>query len=648
MKRTKIQKETIDDIVNVKYGEKNIFLAELSTGSGKTYISLSSAVELVKKTGKSVIVSAGTSNNLVLNYLQENAKHNLIDDSLLKPIVGRGQYVDHASVLSREFLEETELSEDNVQKWIKDESNYDLVSDFIETFSLSPDYSEAISISEFDNQEYSIGKRIEEIVLEPKVYITNHFYLLVMYRHCSVILNKESEKYSEHAESIKLFTKISLIIDEVHTLSDAATMLHSNRFSLFFSKILLQSLLSSKEISTKEMKILASFSSQIKELLHFFRIYTEGEEELYISKLKTLYNTKNRAGKLIVKETKNIIKRHLKSNKMSYLQKKSLYALKKELNELSEIARGSNSDIQIFLSPSKKFPSYSSLNKNPIVQLRNSFFMLNSGFVVGLSGTLRVSEEKNIDANMWSLERIGIIKVKEGNYELNESQKRWNDRILNSVYFTVKERMFSKTQAKYYIFNNKRFCPPKKQTEELEKRWIQNIAEAVTLSLNGNVLVLMSSFSNCEMLAKELWKNEEVCKRYSIVHSKQGQSIHNTKKEYIDIVNKEERNGILIGNLSFFTGVDLPHHYINTLVIGKLPFESTNIFSKRMYGTSSSITNLYKKAVLIFRQGLGRGLRSPSDSVFISVCDPRILKPSRRYRVFLDFLKEMAIEYKIS
>jgi ATP-dependent DNA helicase DinG len=113
---------------------------------------------------------------------------------------------------------------------------------------------------------------------------------------------------------------------------------------------------------------------------------------------------------------------------------------------------------------------------------------------------------------------------------------------------------------------------------------------------------------------------------------------------------KSARDGvptILIGNISFFTGIDLPNELLNTLIIGKLPFEPNEILKKKIINHSafSSVINNRNKAIVTFRQGLGRGIRNKDDRVFIAICDPRLY--DKKNKNFLYFLQEMSIPHKI-
>ena len=664
MNREEIQAIGIKEISETFFSSNNIYMGEFPTGSGKTYIALQSAVNILKKTNKSVIISAANSNNLAFNFIAENKKHNIIENSMVVPLIGVKHYIDRESIIDDVFLKDAKLDIEEVKNWLAKAGveHHLLVSEFMEYFKISPDYSALIANMDMQSagEDFSMLQRLEKVTKEPKIYITNHSFLLVLYKYCSTYLKKVNYNENLEIDEEKLNTidevrAIPLIIDEVHTLNDAASLLYSDKFSLRLTELLLTKISNSNVIKKSTKNFLYKTYYIFSDFEKTFSVYKEGfNDDIFIERLIKIAKTKMSSPKtkkevFQIGYTVKIIDEVIQDKKVSSSIRKSCILLKNELKELMVLSSIKNfSNIKIILSPSKKYLSFISLNKNPIQELRNNFFLVNNGFVAGLTGTLKVSQKNDLYENRWSLERIGIYKAKEPDnknndaYTLTEQQLRWNNRISSHVHFTIKPRIFKKSQAQYHIFKDKRYLPPKGINEESELKWIKNIAEASTLSLNGNTLILMSSFDNCELLARELITNESVSEQYDVIFSKKGESLNDTKRKYEDVVDNGRKKGILIGNLAFFTGVDMPHHYVNTLIIGKLPFEPMNIFSKMRYGSSSAKLNMFKKAVLTFRQGLGRGLRSSTDEVFISICDPRILNESANFKNFLYFLDEMA------
>lgn len=105
------------------------------------------------------------------------------------------------------------------------------------------------------------------------------------------------------------------------------------------------------------------------------------------------------------------------------------------------------------------------------------------------------------------------------------------------------------------------------------QNWIENIANKMANDfIYKNCLILMTSFENCEMLYNELSKKENLQQMgYTILYSTTDKSMRYLQEEYKKLAMNGNKT-ILIGNISFFTGIDLPNELINTLIIGKLPF----------------------------------------------------------------------------
>ncbi len=97
---------------------------------------------------------------------------------------------------------------------------------------------------------------------------------------------------------------------------------------------------------------------------------------------------------------------------------------------------------------------------------------------------------------------------------------------------------------------------------------------------------------------------------------------------------------VLLGTRSFWEGVDIPGEALSVLVIVKLPFAvpSDPLVAARAE-TFEDPFNEYQlpEAILAFRQGFGRLIRTKTDRGVVVVLDKRLL--SRRYgQVFLDSL----------
>jgi len=181
----------------------------------------------------------------------------------------------------------------------------------------------------------------------------------------------------------------------------------------------------------------------------------------------------------------------------------------------------------------------------------------------------------------------------------------------------------------------------KEYIEGKYRAWVSRLARLVEKTFWQNGVVLMSSFENVEMMEEEL-KKTEIGEEYKIFSHTQGK----TMKSVIDDYKKSIDAGhpsLLIGGLNFYTGLDFHGKYLSTLFIGKLPIEpKASLMERRLYRPYTALLDSKNKALITFRQGLGRAKRKEGDRTYIVVADPRINKT--RYSIFLYFLDMFGME----
>ncbi|HWQ15512.1 MAG TPA: helicase C-terminal domain-containing protein [Roseiflexaceae bacterium] len=103
---------------------------------------------------------------------------------------------------------------------------------------------------------------------------------------------------------------------------------------------------------------------------------------------------------------------------------------------------------------------------------------------------------------------------------------------------------------------------------------------------------------------------------------------------------KEFPRTVLLGTTSFWEGVDVVGDALSVLVIAKLPFSVPNdpVFAARSEGLADSFNEYaVPQAILRFKQGFGRLIRSREDRGVVAVLDKRLI--TKRYgQLFLDSL----------
>jgi len=142
----------------------------------------------------------------------------------------------------------------------------------------------------------------------------------------------------------------------------------------------------------------------------------------------------------------------------------------------------------------------------------------------------------------------------------------------------------------------------------------------------GRMLVLFTSKKAIEAtflkLAPEL-KNQGI----TIL----AQNMSGGRNKIIELFKKNPENSIIFGTNSFWEGVDIKGEALNTVIIQKLPFDPPNdpIHSARGELFDNPFNDYQvPRAILRFKQGFGRLIRSAKDKGRVIVLDSRVLKKS--------------------
>jgi len=155
--------------------------------------------------------------------------------------------------------------------------------------------------------------------------------------------------------------------------------------------------------------------------------------------------------------------------------------------------------------------------------------------------------------------------------------------------------------------------------------------------VGGNMMTLFTSYRMIETLYMDLMQPLK-----SAGIKLLAQRISGGRNKIMKAYIKDPAHSVLFGTASFWEGVDIKGEALSTLVIHKLPFDvpSDPICKARSQMFNNGFMEyLVPRAILRFRQGFGRLIRSKKDYGTMIVLDNRVL--TKQYgKLFLDALPE--------
>jgi ATP-dependent DNA helicase DinG len=195
-------------------------------------------------------------------------------------------------------------------------------------------------------------------------------------------------------------------------------------------------------------------------------------------------------------------------------------------------------------------------------------------------------------------------------------------------------------QMKVYIPRKMPEPSAKQPYEEALTRWIKHFVQLT----HGKAFVLFTSYQTMQNISRAM---EMFLMSSGLTFLLQGGNLprHRMLEKF-----KRDKNCVLFGTDSFWQGVDVPGEALSNVILTRLPFAVPDhpLIEAKLERITARGGDAFREyslpeAILKFRQGVGRLIRSKQDTGIIVILDNRIL--TKTYgKAFMAVLPECPIE----
>ncbi|WP_102027222.1 ATP-dependent DNA helicase DinG [Salirhabdus sp. Marseille-P4669] len=629
------------ELIYRAFQENKHALIEAETGTGKTLAYLIPSIYHALQTGNRVLISTYTT------QLQSQALHKEI------PLLKNAINAPFQSVVmkgKRHYLSLKRFSEE-LQK-SPEQDNYDVIltKALLLVWITETDTGDMDEL-QLPSSGYIFWRKINaeaEGLMDPKSSWFHHNYYTKVRKQAQkaqLVITNHSLLSTEIANNYNLLPSFDYcVIDEAHHFEKAA----SSHFGAKLSYVSIQYLLNEMKEEIQEAKfeeLLTETKERADELFRYlFSIVKQKQDATYndVGRIQSLFELKNITEPIrtqlvdltqrlqfslldIMEYLEERMKKKESADAKNYVDKwkyhlESIHELKQKLHlflrdeesafvKWIEIeAQGAKNAVYLYCEPYEIGSA-----------LAEKFYHIKKSIIL-TSATLTMK-----NSFRYMLQKNGL---EDGNV--------WTKQIASP--FSIKD------QVKLFVPND---LPHIKY--DREEDYVTAISYAIyelAQITKGRMLVLFTSY---QMLKNTHEMLVQFADQDDLVIIAQG--ISSGSRERLKKNFQTFDRAILLGTSSFWEGIDIPGEDLSAVVIVRLPFEPPNhpVYSAKAKMLKEQNKNPFMElalpnAVIRFKQGFGRLIRSKQDSGIVFVCDARLIQ-SKYGQYFLESIPDVPVIY---
>lgn len=166
---------------------------------------------------------------------------------------------------------------------------------------------------------------------------------------------------------------------------------------------------------------------------------------------------------------------------------------------------------------------------------------------------------------------------------------------------------------------------PRRDHDGFIREGVKRLVEILDIS-QGKALVLFTAKTDLQEVYEQLQQRELP---YKVLKQQSGSSQDRVLAEF-----KTDVNSVLLGTGAYWEGIDIKGKSLSNLVIFRLPFPVPDpIIEDKVSSAQDGLMQVRVPEMIIkLKQGIGRLIRSQSDTGIVSIIDPRLRDaPAERY-----------------